>query len=85
MEIQIEKECAARWRTVWRWHLVLVFRGFYRWVSEHSACWPSRGPILTVKGAAAVFTGGCPSAVPDGLRKDPLLGFTSGIEKKSRK
>ena len=28
-------------------------------------------------------TGGCPRAVPAGLRGDPLLGFTSRMEKKA--
>ena len=39
-----------------------------KWVEKnvpHAYC--------VVKGAAAVFTGGCPSAVPAGLREDPVL------------
>ena len=34
-------------------------------------CWPPRGPMAYSKGNATVSTGGCPSAVPAGLREDP--------------
>ena len=35
--------------------------------------WSSVRKHSYVKGAAAVFTGGCPSVVPAGLREDPFL------------
>jgi len=39
-------------------------------------------PCSTVQARAAFFTDGCPSVASVGSGKDPLLGFTTAMEKK---
>ena len=60
-------------------HAALAFIvGFY-------CCpWSSVRTHSYTKGAAVVFTNGCPSVAPAGSHEDPLLGFTSGIEKQAQ-
>ena len=45
--------------------------------------WSSVRTHSYAEGAAVVFPDGCPRGAPAGSREDPLLGFTSGIEKKA--
>ena len=52
-------------------------------VGFHCCPWSSVRTHSYAKGAAVVFTDGCPSVAPAGSSEDPLLWFTSRIEKKN--